>query len=259
MNSTRLKTAALFALSHIQGRLALFALPNLLSLALIWLAVKGELEGTGHYPSAIILNFSLTLLLLFAMTGTLFTLLPILRGQRPAQASLQDPLVGFEQPNFNKILATQVWLYLYNLLWSIPYYLGTFLGFLGNRLAQQGYEPALTQIALVAGLLLSLGGTLLRLQRFLAYSQTSFILYDRLTQGTYTSGREVIRASTQLMQGQKWTYLKLCLSFAGWILACALTGGLALVLFLPYFTVTQALFYEGLRQGKTDSQTTHAN
>ena len=55
-----------------------------------------------------------------------------------------------------------------------------------------------------------------------------------------------IDESKRLMEGNRWRYFCLCLSFLGWWMLVALTCGLAFVFVVPYFNAAQAAFYEDL-------------
>ena len=48
------------------------------------------------------------------------------------------------------------------------------------------------------------------------------------------------------MEGNRWRYFCLCLSFIGWFFLGAVTCGLAFIFVMPYFYVAQAAFYEDL-------------
>ena len=55
-----------------------------------------------------------------------------------------------------------------------------------------------------------------------------------------------IGESKRLMEGNRWRYFCLCLSFLGWWILGMLTFGLALFFAMPYFNAAQAAFYEDL-------------
>ena len=78
----------------------------------------------------------------------------------------------------------------------------------------------------------------------IAYSQTFFIMNEH---PEYT-GREAITASRQMMNGHKWEYFVLELSFIGWFLLSSITFGLLLFYVMPYYQATMAEFYRYLRE-----------
>jgi len=83
----------------------------------------------------------------------------------------------------------------------------------------------------------------------LSYSQTYFILADNKN----ISARESIRMSKKMMNGYKWKYFKLQLSFIGWVIVSLLTLGIGFLWLVPYIKITNAQFYEDLKsqQSKT--------
>lgn len=60
--------------------------------------------------------------------------------------------------------------------------------------------------------------------------------------------REVLRTSREMMDGHKWDYFCLQLSFIGWIVLSILTCGLGLLLLMPYMSVAEAAFYDDLKE-----------
>ena len=54
---------------------------------------------------------------------------------------------------------------------------------------------------------------------------------------------DVIRNSDLLMRGNVWRYICLQLSFYGWLLLSACTGGLGMIVLKPYMDVSNAVFY----------------
>ncbi|WP_026693142.1 DUF975 family protein [Peribacillus kribbensis] len=73
----------------------------------------------------------------------------------------------------------------------------------------------------------------------LAYSQTGFILKDH----PEYSANQAITFSRKLMDGQKWRYFLLCLSFIGWGILSIFTLFIGLLWLIPYMNTTQAAFY----------------
>jgi uncharacterized membrane protein len=84
----------------------------------------------------------------------------------------------------------------------------------------------------------------------LRYSQTFYILIDNPDM----KASDVINRSKEMMQGQKWKYFLLHLSFIGWYLLCILTLGIGLLWLMPYIYATQASFYEDLRLSYEEQQ-----
>jgi uncharacterized membrane protein len=77
----------------------------------------------------------------------------------------------------------------------------------------------------------------------LRYSLSYYIMVDNPDM----KASEAINRSKTMMQGQKWKYFLLLLSFIGWFLLCIPTLGIGLLWLMPYVYTTQASFYEDLR------------
>ena len=78
----------------------------------------------------------------------------------------------------------------------------------------------------------------------IAYSQTVYVLKDC----PELSYNQAIERSMAMMEGHKWQYFCLMLSFIGWILLVCLTMGIATLWVTPYMTATMAHFYEYVKE-----------
>ena len=74
----------------------------------------------------------------------------------------------------------------------------------------------------------------------LAYSQTVYILKDY----PELSYNAAIERSMAMMEGHKWEFFCLYLSFIGWILLEIITFGIASIWVKPYMSATFANYYE---------------
>ena len=63
---------------------------------------------------------------------------------------------------------------------------------------------------------------------------------------------EAISESTKLMKGYKMDYLNFLISFLGWLLLGVITFGIAYIWVLPYFMISQKLYYLELIKIKKD-------
>lgn len=59
---------------------------------------------------------------------------------------------------------------------------------------------------------------------------------------------DAITLSRRMMDGYKWKYFLLHLSFIGWLLLVIITFGIALFYVGPYYYTTVARFYEEVRE-----------
>ncbi len=74
------------------------------------------------------------------------------------------------------------------------------------------------------------------------YRLTYYILLDN----PYFSALDAIRASKEMMRGNKWNLFVLDLSFIPWHLLCSLTFGILYCWKLPYIETTYANFYQAV-------------
>ncbi|PGS52369.1 DUF975 family protein [Bacillus sp. AFS041924] len=77
----------------------------------------------------------------------------------------------------------------------------------------------------------------------IAYSQVGYILKDHPDMNAL----DAITLSRRMMDGYKWKFFLLGLSFIGWLLLIIITLGLALFYVGPYFYASQAQFYEEVK------------
>lgn len=77
-----------------------------------------------------------------------------------------------------------------------------------------------------------------------SYSMTLYILNDH----PEMSPTDAITASRNMMRGHKLDLFVLQLSFIGWLILTAMTGGILSLYVAPYMQATQAAFYEDLKK-----------
>ncbi|MDF7626376.1 DUF975 family protein [Lactobacillaceae bacterium L1_55_11] len=82
----------------------------------------------------------------------------------------------------------------------------------------------------------------------LSYSQALFIYRDKLAQGEKIGYAEAITLSRKMMDGHKWEYFVLHLSFLGWIILASIPAGLGYIWLVPYQQATFAAYYDQLAQ-----------
>ena len=76
-----------------------------------------------------------------------------------------------------------------------------------------------------------------------SYSMTPYILHDN----PELSPTEAIHRSRMMMQGHKFDYFWLLLSFIGWGVLCVFTAGIGFFWLLPYMETSAAAFYEEVK------------
>lgn len=80
----------------------------------------------------------------------------------------------------------------------------------------------------------------------LAYSQAKYIVKDLVDSGQDVGATEAITNSRQLMNGHKWEYFLLNLTFIGWVILGCLSLGIGFLWISPYIQVTKAKYYRTL-------------
>ena len=81
-----------------------------------------------------------------------------------------------------------------------------------------------------------------------SYAMTPFILLDHPEMGV----NDAITASRRMMDGHKWEFFCLNLSFIGWWLLNILTLGILTFWIVPYQNITMASFYRSLASVSTE-------
>ena len=77
----------------------------------------------------------------------------------------------------------------------------------------------------------------------ISYSMTFFVLAEH----PEMSGKEAIDESKKIMEGHKWEYFVLSLSFILWFLLGSITLGIAYIYVVPYMSTTITNFYHEIK------------
>ena len=104
-------------------------------------------------------------------------------------------------------------------------------------------------ISLLVGLFTALWSLLLIIPGIIAainYSLVYFVKLDNPELGAL----EVLRKSKEMMNGHKWDFFILILSFLGWAILGIFTLGILYLWLVPYMQVTYANFYNSLKETK---------
>ena len=104
-------------------------------------------------------------------------------------------------------------------------------------------------ISLLVGLFTALWSLLLVIPGIIAainYSLVYFVKLDNPELGAL----EVLRKSKEMMNGHKWDFFVLILSFLGWAILGIFTLGILYLWLVPYMQVTYANFYNSLKEAK---------
>lgn len=68
-----------------------------------------------------------------------------------------------------------------------------------------------------------------------------------LAENPYMTATRAMELSNEMMDGEKWNYFVLRLSFLGWLILCAFTFGIGGFFLEPYMQATYAEFYAAMR------------
>ena len=185
--------------------------------------------------------FASVLLGLYQMVmqgGYLFYITRLVRRERGGYADL---LEGFGIAG--KVVGLNLLIVLYSFLWMLPVtVLFTAVVFLA-ALSQSMAVLLLVYIAGVVGMVAYAVWVSLR------YAMSVYLLMDQPEQGVLWA----IRTSVQTMKGWKKDLFVLWISFLGWSLLSAVTGGLAGIWVSPYTSLTIVQFYEFISGRQTIS------
>lgn len=83
----------------------------------------------------------------------------------------------------------------------------------------------------------------------ISYSMSFYILADNPSVGI----RNALNLSKQLMDGFKWKFFVLQLSFIGWAILSILTLGIGLLWLIPYVQISMANFYDDVKGHAADN------
>ena len=206
------------------------------------------------------------LLMSFISISLAWTLLLVVRGIKKT-TELKDVFAIFNSPHLGKIFVTFLLKQFYLFLWGLIFYVGlgmfifamvlSFFFALSAGSVDSIPDESLAVIGflVIFGLFALIGGLVLFVPQYLAYSQVEYILFDQLEKNEYFGANAVIKASRQMMKGYKGKRFVLDLSFLGWFILTGITFGLAGIYVWPYYYAAQAHFYETL---KVDAQARQA-
>ena len=199
---------------------------------------KEMLDGKKGKAAVMLIIFSIVEAILNAITGAIFPgeTTEIMEG---IKVTSQSPIAGF--------ISSFVGVFL--LLGLTSYFM---------KIAR-GEDPEFTELfskgnifikaflsAFVAGLLICVGFIALIIPGIIlayAYTMINYIYIDNPETGII----DAVRQSRVMMKGHKFQLFCLWLSFLGWIILGLFTFGLLYLWLLPYMQVSQAVFYDSIK------------
>lgn len=277
MDVKELKIRATELRERTSGMLGLFLLPiavGLAGLVFDWLAVR--LFGRAsisffsqmtwlsdhmhtNYDFSFRPSVLVTLLAELLLVTACFQLVQVVR-QKRREVSYQESWKTLFGQHSGPILATilikEIFLFLCRLPKNIGLVWLAFASFFYLPLGIANSDPEMVSIWLqdmqvILALSLVMVGFIFEVIQGYAYSQVSYILYDHLEAGRYSSPFAILKESRLMMKGHKWDRFYLDFSFIGWHIGIALTFGLLAFYVYPYYFTTTALFYEQLKKEST--------
>lgn len=108
-------------------------------------------------------------------------------------------------------------------------------------------------LSLVKNFFICLWGLLLIVPGFIAYYRYSMAEYI-IAENPDISISDAIKQSKEMMNGKKGKLFILDLTFLGWTILTAVTGGLAGLYAIPYIFMSRTLFYLDIKQEYMDEQ-----
>ncbi|MGT2637472.1 DUF975 family protein [Streptococcus ratti] len=211
----------------------LYALPNLTISALVWacmlivavlvasldVAVGEEAAVLTEVPLCILIGLAMFVVSLIVTVGITLGFLDFFRGKRPTYTEASTYLL--KEGRFGKFFPTNLVMLIFIYLWSLLF--------------------------VIPGII-----------KTYSYCMTNYILKDKLEKGESVTVTQAITESRQLMDGHKWEYFVLQLSFLGWAILANLTAGIGYLWLIPYIQTTTAAFYQNLIDNSAKDQTNSA-
>lgn len=112
-------------------------------------------------------------------------------------------------------------------------------------IALPAFESLPTEVVAIAFIVCATLLMLPAISASLSYTMTFYILDEN----PEMKAREAITASKILMDGHKWQYFCLLLSFYGWLILSALTLGIGILFYNPYWLASEYAFYNQIAHG----------
>ncbi len=107
-------------------------------------------------------------------------------------------------------------------------------------------------ISLLVGIFCFLWSILFIIPGIIAALSYSMVYYI-FTENSELTAMDYLEKSKKMMNGYKLDYFLFNLSFMGWMILSILTLGLLLIWTLPYFSISQALYYDELKKKNVDN------
>lgn len=256
MKSSDYKKQAKSLLKNLAGKQQLFFIPIIFIIALIAVQIHQNAIIDSGVQTSVFADLFPTLLNIlasfFGLSAT-FTMLKVIQNKQ-REVSFNDLPLSFSANLFWKIIIVGFIKWLLLIVWSLLFLLGLALVGFGIYM---GYSSSwITALwLLIPGIIISLIGGTISINRQYAYSKVNPILFELVESGQYIGPADVIDRSVALTKGYKWKNFLLHLTFFGWLLLSILSFGILFFYVYPYLITSDLYFYEHLKKLKSESAT----
>lgn len=219
MKASEIRRKARGFLKTLSGKYQLFIISIILAVLSVSISYRQVIFTTRN---GIELSIIPSVTSIIGILSTLFlasasyAVLDVIRLKR-SHVKVGDNMIVFSNELFGKYILTAILKWLFIFLWSLLAAVGVFVFIFGLVYVSEA-TSIIGYVAMTIGLIMMIAGAVLTIMKEFSYSMTTYILYDDVQNGTYEGPRSVIEKSTKLMNGNKWRFFCLQLSFIGWYL-----------------------------------------
>lgn len=235
MDSSQIRAKAREALDGKWGKVALIML---IELAIIYAA-----QLVGSFLGGF-LSIAITICSVPIEFGILISFMKVKRNEEVDYADFLK--LGFQ--NFGKSWAVVGQILLKIWPWLLGYVLSIIIMVVGivMLIPSIEYEEVglmiLSFLLLIVGVIALYGSVIWMTIRSLLYSLANFIAIDN----PQMTAKQAVEKSAELMNGNRWKFFVLDLSFIGWAILNVFTFGIGTLWLNPYMYVAEIIFYEQL-------------
>jgi uncharacterized membrane protein len=184
---------------------------------------------------AILVSCIIGLIVIVFQTAGIFNYIEIFRGEKKDINLSQDITRTFRDSSFWKIvlltIVTKLIFFACIIIPSIAWIISLLLGL----------HPLYLSFLPIVGIGFSI-------YLGLSWSQSTYVLYDKLKNDNYKGVWDVLQTAKKLINGYKSKYFLFNLTFIGWNLLGNLFWGLPKIYTMPFTTMSMVTFYEALVQ-----------
>lgn len=165
---------------------------------------------------AVLIGFCVTVIITAFKTASMFNYLEIFRGEKTEIDLTPDIMRTFKDDSFWKIALLTI----------------------------------VSQLIMFGLFFIPIIGWIIDIYLALAWSQATYVLYDKIRTDSYKGVMDVLKTSKDLMVGYKAKYFLFNLTFIGWAILSVLFFGLPQIWTMPYTEMSMVAFYEARIQDR---------